>query len=385
MKKRSIGRIEDVHSFLDDVLQGDLHTKRVASLANATLGILNSTSLAVQAIGLGLAHAQGLVTKHAIKQVDRLVGNAGVDVWECFAYWVPYIIAERQTIMVAMDWTDFDDDGHTMIALNLLTNHGRATPLVWKTVEKSALKARRNDYEDEVLSRLHEVLPAGVKVTVIADRGFGDTRLFEFLRDELKFDYLIRLKKNIWVTTSDGERRQTADWVTPTGRPKTLRNAKITAEEFAVPTVVCVWAKEMKEAWCLASSATDAKAAELINYYGKRWGIETYFRDTKDPRFGMGMYATRTSSTARRDRLFLPSAFAIVLLTLLGAAGESVGYDRLLKTNTVKHRTHSLFRQGWMIYGLIPNMPEKWLAPIMQKLSELLREQRAWSAMLGFV
>lgn len=148
MKKRSIGRIEDVHSFLDDVLQGDLHAKRVASLANATLGVLNSTSLAVQAIGLGLAHAQGLVTKHAIKQVDRLVGNAGVDVWECFAYWVPYIIAERQTIMVAMDWTDFDDDGHTMIALNLLTNHGRATPLVWKTVEKSALKARRNDYEE---------------------------------------------------------------------------------------------------------------------------------------------------------------------------------------------------------------------------------------------
>ncbi len=102
----------------------------------------------------------------------------------------------------------------------------------------------------------------------------------------------------------------------------------------------------------------------------------------------MGMYATRTSSTARRDRLFLLSAFAIVLLTLLGAAGESVGYDRLLKTNTVKHRTHSLFHQGWMIYGLIPNMPEKWLAPIMQKFAELLREQRAWSAwsaMLGFV
>lgn len=385
MKKRSIGKIEDVRSFVEEVLQGDLHAKRVASLANATLGVLNSTSLAVHAIGLGLAHAQGLVTKHAIKQVDRLIGNAGVDVWECFAYWVPYVIAERQTIMIAMDWTDFDDDGHTMIALNLLTSHGRATPLIWKTVEKSQLQARRNDYEDEVLSRLHEVLPAGVKVTIIADRGFGDTRLFEFLCDELKFDYLIRLRKNIWVTASDGERRKTGDWVTSNGRPKTLRNAQITAEKYSVPTVVCVWAKDMKEAWCLASSSADAKASELMNYYGKRWSIETYFRDTKDPRFGMGMYATRTSSTARRDRLFLLSAFAIVLLTLLGAAGESVGYDRLLKTNTAKHRTHSLFRQGWMIYGLIPNMPEEWLTLIMQKFSELLREQRSWSVMLGFI
>lgn len=385
MAKRTVARISDVRAFLDDIFANDVHSKRIASLANATLGVLNSASLAVHAIGLGLANAHGLVTKHAIKQVDRLIGNAGIEVWDYFAYWVPHLVAERKTIMVAMDWTDFDDDGQAMIALNLLTSHGRATPLVWKTVEKCALKDRRNDYEDEVLNRLRDVLPDGVEVTIIADRGFGDTRLFALLRDELKFGYLIRLKKNIWVTASDGERRKTADWVTANGRAKTLRSARITNENFVTPTVVCVWAKDMKEAWCLASSADAAKAAELINYYGKRWSIETYFRDTKDPRFGLGMSATRTSSTLRRDRLFLLSAFAIVLLTLLGAAGESIGYDRTLKANTVKHRTHSLFRQGLMIYELIPNMAEKWLTPLMQKFSEMLREQRSWQEMFGFV
>ena len=74
-----------------------------------------------------------------------------------------------------------------------------------------------------------------------------------------------------------------------------------------------------------------------------------------------------------------------MLLTLLGAAGERVGYDRLLKANTVKHRTHSLFRQGWMIYELLPTMPEKWIALILPTYAAMLREQRAWSAMLGFV
>ncbi len=385
MTKRTMGRINDVRAYLDEVFDGGLHVKRVASLANGTLGVLNSASLAVHTIGLGLAHARGLATKHAIKQVDRLIGNAGVDVWACFAYWVPYLIADRSSIRVALDWTDFDDDGHAMIALNLLTDHGRATPLMWKTVKKSALKDHHNDYEDEVLSRLQEVLPVGVKVTVIADRGFGDTKLFEFLSNELHFDYLIRLRKNIWITACDGQRRKTADWVSSNGRAKTLRNAQITAKGLVVPTVVCVKAKAMKEAWCLASSAADATAAELIQYYGKRWGIETYFRDIKDPRFGMGMTATRTQSTARRDRLFLLSAFAIVLLTLLGAAGEHVGYDRLLKANTVKQRTHSLFRQGWMIYELLPTMPKKWLVLIMQKYSAMLREQRTWRAMLGLV
>jgi len=58
----------------------------------------------------------------------------------------------------------------------------------------------------------------------------------------------------------------------------------------------------------------------------------------------------------RRDRLLLISAFATALLTLLGTVGESLGMDRLLKSNTSKTRTHSLFRQGCMLYDLTPNM-----------------------------
>ena len=58
------------------------------------------------------------------------------------------------------------------------------------------------------------------------------------------------------------------------------------------------------------------------------------------------------------------------MLTLLGAVGESLGMDRLLKSNTSKTRTHSLFRQGCMLYELIPTMPEHRLAPLMEKFAE---------------
>lgn len=43
----------------------------------------------------------------------------------------------------------------------------------------------------------------------------------------------------------------------------------------------------------------------------------------------------------RRDRMLLLNAVAIVLLTLLGAAGEALGMDRPLKSNTVRRRVHS--------------------------------------------
>ena len=67
-----------------------------------------------------------------------------------------------------------------------------------------------------------------------------------------------------------------------------------------------------------------------------QWDIEPTFRDTKDLRFGMGMSVLRIGDPQRRDRLLLLNAFAMLLLTLLGAAGESLGMDRLLKSNTSK-------------------------------------------------
>ena len=94
----------------------------------------------------GLAPVAGLVDGGA-EQVDRLLANGALVVWELFAQWVPYVVAEREAILVALDWTDFDADGHSVIALNLVTGHGRATPLVWKTVKKSEFKGRRALYD----------------------------------------------------------------------------------------------------------------------------------------------------------------------------------------------------------------------------------------------
>ena len=89
-------------------------------------GVMQCASLAVAMIGQALAQARGLVTKHAIKQVDRLLSNQDIDVWDSFARWVPHLIGQRREILVAMDWTDFDHDGQATLALHLVT--GQAAP-----------------------------------------------------------------------------------------------------------------------------------------------------------------------------------------------------------------------------------------------------------------
>jgi hypothetical protein len=75
----------------------------------------------------------------------------------------------------------------------------------------------------------------------------------------------------------------------------------------------------------------------------------------------MGMGSVHVSTPERRDRLWLINGLAVVLLTLLGAASEAVGYD------------------------LIPTMPERWLHPLMLAFTRLLDQQPLFSRTLGLV
>jgi len=366
----------NVEQLVENIFGASVHAKRKQSLANAALGVINSASLIVHRIGLGLAAANKLLGKHAVKQVDRLLSNDKLNVFDCFAQTVPYIIGSRKEIVVAMDWTDFDHDKQSTIQISLVTSHGRATPLIWKTVNKKGLKNKRNDYEDELLQRFKEVLPGDVKVTVLADRGFGDTKLYDFLKNDLGFDFVIRFRGNIKVTDVYGETRDAIDWVGANGRAKTLRNAKVTAMLCEVPTVVCVKAKGMKQAWCIAASNATAVAGVLIRWYAKRWGIEPQFRDTKDLHFGMGLSKTSISEPSKRDRLLLISTIAVLVLTLFGAVGEKLGMDRYLKVNTVKHRTMSLFRQGCNYYNQMLRMTKIELKNFLTCFLDLLTEHK---------
>ena len=76
---------------------------------------------------------------------------------------------------------------------------------------------------------------------------------------------------------------------------------------------------------------------------------------------------------------------ADLVLSLLGAAGECIGYDRWLKANTVKRRTHLLFRQGLMLYHHLPNWPDDRIRPLMEKFGSMRAEQRVFKDVFGVI
>ena len=105
----------------------------------------------------------------------------------------------------------------------------------------------------------------------------------------------------------------------------------------------------------------------------------------KDIRLGMGLSSVRVGSPARRDRLLLVSAMAIALLTLLGAAGESIGLERRLKTNTVKRRSYSPFNQGCFYYQWMATVPEPTFRALVTRFSEVVREHAVFREAFGLI
>jgi hypothetical protein len=362
-----------VEAYMDGLFGEDVHAARVRSLTDGVLGVLHTASLGLSAIGRGLAAARGLVDKHAIKQVDRLLSNYMLSMDKLAPYWVPSVIASEKELFINLDWTHFDDDDHSTLMAALQTSHGRSVPLLWQTVRKSELAGKQILHEDQLLLRLRTLIPEEVSVTLVADRGFGDQELYALLAS-LKFGYIIRFRRNILVTNEQGESHPAGEWVGSGGRMRVLPGARVTAEQTPVGSVVVVQDKGMKDLWCLAVSDPSMSGSTAKARYGKRFTIEEWFRDIKDPRFGLGIEDCRISVPARRDVLLLLAALAQRLLTLLGEAGERCGLDRLLKPNTSKKRQFSLLRQGLRWYELIPNMPEARLRVLMQAFETLLQE-----------
>lgn len=364
-----------IEQFIERLFGEDLHARTILSLSNATLGVLYSVSLCIHVIGKVYAMSTGNSGKHGVKQVDRLLSNEKVSPWALAPAWIATLVGPREQVLVAVDWTDFAKDDHTTLVASLLTRHGRASLLLWKTVKKSDLKGKQSAYEAEFFEHLRDCMPEGVRTVIVADRGFGSQETFRNIT-ELGMDYVIRFRKGILLTDEWGVQKYASEWENKNGTAKMLKDMGVTADCYIVPAIVLVHDKRMKQSWCLATNRAELTAADLVTWYGRRFTIEETFRDAKNEHFGMGLSATHIRNAQRRDRLIFIAALAHHLLTLLGAAGEKCGLDKTLKSNTSAKRQLSLFNQGSYWYMAIPNMRPARLQLLVEAYHQVLTECR---------
>ncbi|MCP4600292.1 MAG: IS4 family transposase [Proteobacteria bacterium] len=360
-RQRARGLDEKLLRRVSESIFGEfLHHKQVLSIALVTLGVIYTARMTIHAMGAAMAKSRGHgCPKHGIKQVDRFMSNEKILPVDMRKGLVAAVVGTRKHISVTMDWTDFEKDDQTTLALSLVMRHGRAIPFVWYTVKKSKLKGNQTRYERAAVKRLLDALPKDVHVTLLADRGFGNTIFFEHLRDISNLDFIIRFRQKYYLK-GDGYSGKTAGAVYKNGRVRVFTDAVITAKKEGPYTVVLYKAAKMKESWCLATSLKTTDGMEIVSQYGRRFECEESFRDLKDWRFGLALKHTKIENKNRRERLLFAFALAAFLLTLVGIESERNNFDRLLRANTSSKRTHSLFRQGReIVAGALPDWLER--------------------------
>ena len=114
----------EVQRIVDGLFGEDLYAKRVLLLAHGTLGLRYASSLAIHAVGPGLAAARSRLDRRAVKQVDQHLSNRGIDLNPLGAPWVNVRMGDRPQAGVKLDWTACDGDDHTLFVASVQTANG---------------------------------------------------------------------------------------------------------------------------------------------------------------------------------------------------------------------------------------------------------------------
>ena len=156
------------HKFLSDSLSA-IHKKRIKTIEDITLSLLNDCDLTLTSIGRNL---QGKAkVKNKIKRVDRFLGNELVyndrlAIYSCLASW---IFQSMQALFVFVDWSGCCDNKRYMIRASAMY-HGRSINLYNEVYPIKDIETEST--HEAFLEHLKAVIPDNVEVTIITDAGF---------------------------------------------------------------------------------------------------------------------------------------------------------------------------------------------------------------------
>jgi len=309
----------DAIAWVVSVCAGSLRLSQAKTLAVLVAGALHVQRASLANIGrrvLGKA-------KHQIKRCWRFCNNPRIETADAMRGVVRKVLKKRKKpLVVAVDWVDVRNF-QTLMASAVLK--GRAVPLCWASCPRNVYDGHRsrNAFEESLLLVLASMVPAGQKVILLADRGFGRTELARFCQQH-SFDYVIRIQPNVHVRCAS-YCGKLLDYPVHKGICKLLRNVAYRQHNAVTQNIVVRWVRDLPpkrdECWFLMSSLA-AGPAQISRLYGQRMTIEQLFRDHKSKRNGWSLRDTQVKTAARLDRLLLILAIAYLLLCGIGLIAQ---------------------------------------------------------------
>jgi hypothetical protein len=218
---------------------------------------------------------------------------------------------------------------------------GRAIPLVWRVIRHGSSSVRFEVYQT-MLKRAVRLVPAGVHVCFLADRGFADTTLMRYLRDELHWHFRIRVKSNCWIERPGRGWKQLNQYHLALGEVVLLQEVTLTkTQAFAGLHLALARDPLSGQLWMVVSD--QPTTVQTFREYGERFQIEEELLDEKSNGFQLDRSEIR--SVPALSRLCLVMAVATLMLTVQGQQVVATGKRRCVDPHW--QRGNSYLRIGW--------------------------------------
>lgn len=316
-----------------------LDARHLKTLAWMVSGLIQSEKISLEAWALRMPTRALLAS--TVRRFRRFLDNERIEVDALYGPLLAHALLEGgvpPTLYVALD-TSLLWNSYCLVRLSLIYR-GRAVPLVWKVLEHGSVCVSFETYQELVDQAAQGLFPFSCKVVLLADRGFADTELMDYLED-LGWHWRLRIKESFWVYRTGRQDRKISSIRLPQGNPLFWQQVQITQQRFGPVFLALGRPLNSRERWVVVSD--EPTSLETFREYGLRFDIEEGFLDDKSN--GFQLESSQIRSAAALTRLCLVLAVATLYLVSQGTKVVQQGLRRWVDPHWF--RGHSYLKIGW--------------------------------------
>ncbi len=314
--------------------------RHLQTLIWMVIGLVCSECISLTKWGIYVRSRAKFAQSHQ-RRFSRWLHNSRINVHRIYS---PLITAALRTWGVAkinliedttMLWDEF-----CLIRVSI-QYRGRAVPLTWRVLRHGSSSVRFEVYQ-ALLNRAARLIPDGVSVRFLADRGFADTQLMRYLRDDLHWHFHIRVKSNAWIYRPRKGWKQLNQYHLAAGESILLQGITLTKTRPIIDVNVALGRDPLSgQLWLVA---TDQPASlQTFQQYSERFQIEEEILDEKSN--GFQLERSELRDVPALSRLCMVMAVTTLLLTVQGQQVVAAGKRRWVDAHW--SRGNSYFRIGW--------------------------------------
>jgi len=332
------------------------------SLFSAANSLIHGSVLTLTAMGRNIACLNHGAEKHAIKRVDRLLGNQTLHQKRHLYYQkIARLFITTNKPLIHIDWSTVYNYNFVMLRA-AISIKGRAVT-IYEEVHPE-IKHTNHQVHESFIAHLKAILPEGIQPIICTDAGF---KIPWFKVIEAQGWYWLARTRGTVKCQLQGEQKWCfVNECHPLALPivSELKGVKLSkSHKFSCRGVLFKGqnmqrhninrkgvttrcntnkkhAKSAKEPWFLVSNLPKEtfRPNQLVNLYKRRMAIEESFRDSKNEYYGLGLSRSLSRSEERLQVILLLSMMVQFYLYCLGKAAETQGYHRQFQANTERNR-----------------------------------------------